>query len=110
MTNVMDIEINPDIILDEREIKGMPYDLQQHVLITMTIGMNKYKCDWRELVWRVRFHPSNPGQPIISVKRKEQQDEQKCIDRRAGTWYQRGWEYLKKGFSKRYLASLFQHS
>ncbi len=67
MSNVLDVTINPDIQLDESKIKGMPYDLKQHLLVTITIAMERYKCDWPELSWSVKF---NNGQPVISVKRK----------------------------------------
>ena len=68
MSNVLDVKINPDIELDESKIKGMPYDIKQHLLVTITIAMNKYKCDWQDLTWRVKYN--NKELPIISVKRK----------------------------------------
>ncbi len=68
MDKVIDIEINPDIVLDKDKIKGMPYDLKQHLLVTITIAMERYECDWRELVWSIKFYD---GQPVISVKRKK---------------------------------------
>lgn len=64
---VLDVTINPDIVLDETKIKGMPYDIQQHLLVTMTIAMERYECGWRDLLWSVKF---NDGQPVISVKKK----------------------------------------
>ena len=68
MDNVIDVEINPDIILNENKIKGMPYDLKQHLLATITIAMERYDCDWRELIWSVKF---DQNLPVISVKRKK---------------------------------------
>ena len=64
MPNVLDVTINPDIVLDESKIKGMPYDIQQRLLITMTIAMDRYECDWRDLIWKVYKNSA------ISVKRK----------------------------------------
>ncbi|KKM79834.1 hypothetical protein LCGC14_1345950 [marine sediment metagenome] len=69
MAKVLDVKIDPDIELDETKIKGMPYDLKQHLLITMTIAMDRYDCDWRALTWRVKYNTE--GLPVISVKKKE---------------------------------------
>ena len=66
MSNVMDVEIDEDIVLDEERTKGMPDDLKGHLLVTMTIACKKYKCRWQELTWSIEF--SN-GQPIIKVKK-----------------------------------------
>lgn len=68
MGKVLDVTINPDIILDESRIKDMPYNIKQHLLITITIAMERYNCDWRELVWSVKFDKER--MPVISVKRK----------------------------------------
>ena len=68
MSKVLDITINPDIKLDENKIKGMPYDLKQHLLVTITIAMERYKCNWTELAWSVKFCN---GQPVIYVKRRK---------------------------------------
>ncbi len=64
MGNVLEFTTNPDIVLDEVRIKGMPPDIKQRLLDTMTIGMERYDCDWTELTWKVK-----PG-GIISVKKK----------------------------------------
>ncbi len=69
MPNVLHVDIDEDIVLDEKRLtnsngKIMPYDIQQRVLITMTIAMEREKCDWRELTWKV----NKDG--IISVKKK----------------------------------------
>lgn len=68
MGNVVDVAINPDIQLDEKAVKNMPYGLKQHLLITITVAMERYNCDWRDLTWSVKPYD---GQPVISVKRKE---------------------------------------
>lgn len=65
MGNVLDVTINPDIVLDESRIKGMSYDIKQHLLITITIAMERYDCDWRELTWSVKGRL-----PVISVKKR----------------------------------------
>ncbi len=70
MSKVLDVKINPDIQLDEKCTKDMPYDIRQNVLITMTIAAERYDCDWRELTWNVRFNEER--MPVISVKRKTQ--------------------------------------
>jgi len=68
MSKVLDVTINPDIELDEKHIKNMPNDTKQRILITMTIAMDRYKCDWRDLTWKVMLNKEK--QPIISVKKK----------------------------------------
>ena len=68
MGNVLEVVINPDIKLDPEKIKGMPEDLQGHLLVTMTIACQKYNCHWTELAWSVKFNKQR--QPHISVKKK----------------------------------------
>ena len=75
MANVLDIKIDESIVLDEKRLvngkgKRMPLDIQDHVKVTITIAAERYNCHWSELTWNVRFDKSNPGQPIISVKKK----------------------------------------
>lgn len=72
MTNVLDITIDPDIVLDEKRLtnsngKVMPIAIQDNIKVTMTIVAQRYECHWSELTWNVKF---DKGQPIISVKRK----------------------------------------
>ena len=67
MKNVLDVTIDPDIVLDPDRIKGMSEYLQGHLLATMTIACERYDCHWKELTWKVKF---NNGQPYISVKPK----------------------------------------
>ena len=67
MSNVTEVEIDEDIVLDEERIKGMPDDLKGHLLVTMTIACKKYQCNWQGLTWNIKI---NNGQPIINVKRK----------------------------------------
>jgi hypothetical protein len=67
MSNVMDVVIDEDIVLDEDRIKGMPDDLKGHLLVTMTIACKKYECHWKELTWKIEFCDN---QPIIKVKRR----------------------------------------
>ena len=67
MGKVLDVTINPNIKLDESKIKKMPYDLKQHLLIMITIAMERYKCDWTELSWNIKFYD---GQPVINVKKR----------------------------------------
>ncbi|KKN77222.1 hypothetical protein LCGC14_0362000 [marine sediment metagenome] len=64
MNGVLEFTTNPDIVLDENRIKGMPADIKQRLLDTMTIAMDRYDCDWTELTWSVK--PDG----IISVKKK----------------------------------------
>ena len=64
MDNVLQVEINPDIKLDERFTKNMPDDIKGRLLVTMTIACEKYKCHWTELTWKVK--PDG----VISVKKK----------------------------------------
>ena len=68
MGKVVEVTINPDIELDENRVKGMPYDLKQHLLITITVAMERYECDWTELTWGIKFYN---GQPAINVKRRK---------------------------------------
>ena len=75
MPEVLDVKIDESIVLDPKRLinkKGsvMPDDIQDHVKVTMTIAAERYNCHWSELTWTVKFDPSNPGMPIISVKRK----------------------------------------
>ncbi|MHC4322705.1 MAG: hypothetical protein ACYSUX_00365 [Planctomycetota bacterium] len=67
MANVVNVTIDPKIELDEDRIKGMPDNIKQSLLITMTMAAQRYNCDWRDLSWSVKF-PG--GQPVISVKKK----------------------------------------
>lgn len=64
MNGVLDIEINENIVLDERFIRGMPHDIKTRILATLTHGMKVYDCDWTELTWKVE--PNG----IIKVKPK----------------------------------------
>ena len=64
MPNILDVTINPDIVLDESKVKGMPDQIRGRLLVTMTIAMERYECDWRDLIWKV----GKDG--VISVKRK----------------------------------------
>lgn len=64
MDNVLEFTTNPDIVLDPERIKGMPADIKQRLLDTLTMGMQRYQCDWTELIWNV------DGNGVISVKRK----------------------------------------
>ena len=67
MGRVLNVTINPDIKLDESKIKKMPYDLKQYLLITITIAMERYECDWTELTWSIKFYDN---QPVINVKKR----------------------------------------
>ena len=64
MSNVLDVAINPDIVLNERYTKNMPDEIKGRILVTMTIAMERYDCDWTELTWKVDKNN------VISVKRK----------------------------------------
>ncbi|HDZ14032.1 hypothetical protein LCGC14_0756720 [marine sediment metagenome] len=68
MTNVINVTINPDIVLDEKSTKGMPEYIKDNVLITMTLSCQKYGCHWTDLTWRVRYDTG--GNPYITVKKK----------------------------------------
>ncbi len=61
---VLELDINPDIVLDEEKTKGMPDDIRGRLLVTMTIACSKYNCHWTDLAWRV--YPNEN----ISVKKK----------------------------------------
>ena len=66
--------INPDIELDERRTRNMPDNIKQPLLITITMAMEKYNCDWRDLAWSVKYPD---GQPVISVKLKNGKETNK---------------------------------
>lgn len=68
MPNILDVTIDPDIVLDESKIKGMPDDIKQNLLITMTIAAERYNCNWRQLTWSVKFNQER--MPVISVKKR----------------------------------------
>ncbi len=68
MDNVLQIDIDPDIVLDEDRIKGMPDQVKGNLLATLTIGAQKYNCHWTELTWEVKVIR---GQPVIYVKPKK---------------------------------------
>jgi hypothetical protein len=63
LNNVLEVEIDENIILDEKLTKGMPDDIKGRLLVTMTIAMDRYDCDWTELSWKV----NRDG--VISVKK-----------------------------------------
>ncbi len=65
MDNVLQVEIDPDIVLDESRIKDMPDDIKGRLLTTMTIYCEKYDCHWKDLTWRV-----NKDSVIYVDKRK----------------------------------------
>ena len=67
MSNVLEITIDPDIILDESRIKGMPDDIKACLLARMTQSCKKYKCRWTDLEWSVKMIDGNP---IIYVKQR----------------------------------------
>jgi hypothetical protein len=67
MGKVLELEIDPDIKLDESRIEGMSEDLQGHLLTTLTIAADRYECHWTDLTWSVKMID---GQPVINVKRK----------------------------------------
>ena len=67
MDNVLEIDIDPDIVLDEDRIKGMPDNIKGNLLATMTHAAKKYNCHWTKLTWCVIM---SGGQPVIKVKRK----------------------------------------
>ena len=64
MSKVLQIEINPHIVLPDT-CDSMPYDLRQHLLATLTIAMDRYDCKYEDLRWSVKGNPR-----YISVKRK----------------------------------------
>ena len=67
MRNVTTVTIDPNIELDEDRIKGMPENIKQSLLITITMAMERYNCLWTDLTWSV---PIYDGQPVIKVKPK----------------------------------------
>lgn len=64
MDNVLQVEINPDIKLDEKFTKNMPDDIKGRILVTMTMARETYGCHWTELTWKVN------KDRVISVKKK----------------------------------------
>ena len=64
MNGVLDIVIDPNIVLDDKVTKDMPDDIKTRLLATLTHGAKVYKCDWTELTWKVE--PTG----IIKVKPK----------------------------------------
>ena len=67
MAKVINVTIDEDIVLDPVHTKNMPDNIKQPLLITITMAMQKYDCDWRDLKWSVKYYN---GQPVISVKPK----------------------------------------
>lgn len=67
MTNVLDIAIDPDIVLDPKRIKGMSENLQGHLKVAITHAAKRYKCKWDEIKWRVWF---DKNQPMISTNKR----------------------------------------
>lgn len=67
MGKVINVTIDESIELDPKDTKNMPDYIKQNVLITITMAMQTYNCDWRDLAWSVKYYN---GQPIISVKPK----------------------------------------
>ena len=68
MSNVLEITIDPDIVLDEDRIKGMPDNIKGNLLATMTHYCEKHDCHWTELIWDVKM---NNNQPIIYVNKRK---------------------------------------
>lgn len=64
MSNVIQIEIDPDIILPA-SCDNMPEDLRQHLLAALTNACLRYDCKQEDLVWSVKGNPR-----YISVKRR----------------------------------------
>jgi hypothetical protein len=63
MSNVLEVQVDPDIELDEDQTVGMPEEARNRLLITMTIFCQQNDCHWSELVWSVKKNG------VISVKR-----------------------------------------
>lgn len=95
MSNVKQVTIDPNIKLDENRIKGMPDDIKGRLLVTMTIAMERYECDWTDLRWAVK--PDG----IISVKRK-----QWALQKNKKNLFARLVSCLKKLFQKRICSSV----
>ena len=69
MSKVLQIEINPDIILPDT-CDSMPYDLRQHLLIALTNACNVYDCQYEDLRWSVNVDRKT-NQPYIRVKKRD---------------------------------------
>ena len=67
MGKVIDVTIDPDIVLDEKHTQGMSDYIKDNVKITLTMAAQKYNCHWSELTWKVEFVD---GMPVIEVKPK----------------------------------------
>lgn len=72
MAKVINVTIDENIKLDPERIKGMPDNIKQPLLITITMAMQRYDCDWRDLTWSVKYYD---GQPVISVKPKRNEND-----------------------------------
>lgn len=69
MPNVLDIAIDPDIILDPKRIKGMSENLQGHLKAAITNAAKVYDCRWDEITWKVKFDKAS-GQPYITTRKR----------------------------------------
>ncbi len=69
MGKVINVTIDENIELDPRYTRNMPESIKQPLLITITMAMQQYNCDWRDLTWSVKYYD---GQPVISVKPKKE--------------------------------------
>jgi len=65
MSEILELEIDPDITLDPNRIKGMPDSVVASLLMMLTRSAEKHNCHWSTLTWKV---PIIDGQPIIMVK------------------------------------------
>jgi len=68
---VKNITINEDIVLDPKQIKGMSEDLQGHLKVAITNAAETFKCDWKDIIWKVGFDKAS-RRPYISTKRRKE--------------------------------------
>jgi len=67
---VLEIDIDPCIILNPERIKGMSEDLQEHLKAAITNAAKVYNCHWTGIAWSVQFDKAT-GQPYVRTKKRD---------------------------------------
>ena len=65
MSNVVEVQIDPEIVLDPVRTANMPDQVRGGLLVAMTLACKKYDCLWTNLTWEVKLVNN---EPIIKVK------------------------------------------
>lgn len=68
MSNVLEFDIDPEIVMDESKTKGMPDLILGNLRAMLTLGAEKYDCHWTELTWEVKIDKRSK-QPYILVRK-----------------------------------------